>query len=47
VAINTVGNQWLGHNPRNIEHLKLANGRLGHMGLGQGMTYSLDTASSA
>ena len=47
VAIDTVGSQWLGHDPRNIEYLMLANGRLGHMGLGQGMTCSLDTASSA
>ena len=31
VAVDTVGSQLLGHNPKTIEYLNLANGRLGDM----------------
>ena len=31
VAVDTVGSELLGHNPKKIEYLRLANGRLGSM----------------
>lgn len=45
VAVDVAGSRLLGHDPRRIEYLKLADGRLGHMGSDQAMTGSLDTPS--